>query len=56
MSKWVGKLSFICTGIGFIVAGVYFPEIIPTWMNVVFGLVGGGLVYLGGWFRKPEAP
>ena len=56
MSKWVAKLSFIITGIGFIIAGVFAPESLPSGVQMAFGGVGALLAFLGGWFKPPEAP
>lgn len=56
MKKIVGKASFIVTGLGFIVAGFYFPEQLSDAWNLGFGAVGALLMFLGGWFKKPEAP
>jgi hypothetical protein len=54
--KWIVKLSFFATGLGFIVAGVFSPEALPEYMNFIFGVVGFALSGLGGWFKKPEPP
>ena len=56
MSKWVAKLSFIITGLGFIIAGVFASEALPDAVNMAFGGIGALLAFLGGWFRTPEAP
>jgi len=56
MNKWVGKLSFILTGIGFIIAGVFAPDAWPTGVELLFGGVGVLLAYLGGWFKSPSPP
>jgi hypothetical protein len=56
MKKFVTKASFIATGVGFIVAGIYAPESLPDAVNLVLGGIGALLAFLGGWFRKPEAP
>lgn len=45
---WIGKASFIATGIGFIAAGVYSPEALPGSIDTFFGVVGAALMFLGG--------
>jgi hypothetical protein len=54
--KWVGKCSFFATGLGFIVAGLYSPEVLPWYVNFSFGVIGFVLAGLGGWFKTPSAP
>jgi hypothetical protein len=54
--KWIAKLSFIVTGVGFIVAGVFAPDAWPAAVDMIFGGIGALLTFLGGWFRQPTAP
>jgi len=56
MNKWVIKMSFILTGVGFIMAGVFAPEVWPQSVEIGFGLVGTLMAFLGGWLRRPEPP
>jgi len=56
MTKWVAKLSFIITGVGFIVAGIFAPDMWPASIEIVFGGVGAVLAVLGGWFLRPAPP
>jgi hypothetical protein len=56
MSKLVGKLSFILSGIAAIVMGIFAPDEWPVAAEFIFGGVGVVLVYLGGWFKKMEPP
>ena len=55
MTKWVAKLSFILTGVGFILAGIYAPEAWPQAVEIGFGLVGTLMAFLGGWLRRPTS-
>jgi hypothetical protein len=56
MTKWVTKASFIVTGIGFILAGIFAPDVWPSAFEMIFGGLGALLTFLGGWYKKPSAP
>ena len=56
MSKWVLKVSFIFTGLGFIAAGIFAPEAWPAGVEMVFGALGALITFMGGWFRRPAPP